>query len=329
MKKIKFYFCILFFIYSNSIFCQQKNNADSLLNKNFSFELSPRLSTNFGNFGEYLFLSNKTDLCSYLEWQLKPLFTYGLETTFNINNFSIALTTDFSFFQECGAMNDSDWNIENIKTTFSTGTNKTNFSFNSNLFCSYNFFTINNFSFAVKGGINYSYYSFERLNAQGWYGTKERTGLPEDVWWDNPNAKHYSKLSGIEYYTHNFNIQTGIFAIWNCNPKLNFALTFLVAPFSYNYNTDLHKNANTGENYYTVDIENSFFNRFIFEGTINYSIDDKLSISSINTFTFEPIKKGKTYVSTIDGEDIFMPINQPSGKDFYLFTTTLCLKILF
>ena len=73
----------------------------------------------FGKLGEYLYDSSDSYICSYLEWEEKSLWFFGLDAGLEHNNFQFDVAFDYTLPLACGKMYDSDWNEDGLKHTYS------------------------------------------------------------------------------------------------------------------------------------------------------------------------------------------------------------------
>lgn len=315
MKKIPFLLALIF-------------SAGTAFSNDFS--LTTTLSSDFGEIGEYLFYSNSSpNIISYLEWEVLPQINLEIKADYKINKFDFGAEISTALPLACGKMYDSDYTPDNTKYNYSIGDNNIVFACKANLFAEYNFLTTNAFDFSAIAKLNYYYNHFERTGAYGWYGNPVYTGLPDYVSYDDPNAKFYKKLSGIEYEQHRVFLFTGFGGNWKINDSFELKGTFLFSPIAYTRSKDCHKNANNNTRTFSQDMETSFFDRFYTDLTASYKLNNKIKLNAGVFFLWGDLVRGPTYTSTIDGEDIYMKIDQDSGSDLFLGSVFAGCTILF
>ena len=288
------------------------------------FFIAPYTGVMFGKLGEYLYDSSDSYICSYLEWEEKPLCFIGLDAGLEHNNFQFDVAFDYTLPLACGKMYDSDWNEDGIKHTYSIfESNKNTLGLNTIINTQYSFPVTENFNITPALQLQYNYYSFEARNGIGYYGSEAYTGQP-DVWWNDESAKKY-RVSGIDYLRHTF------FTWIGCNFDYNFGkhsigLGLFVAPFTYTSAIDYHTDEkNLGRDFSTQFIDFGLFKSYFFQLDYFCKINEKLGFIINSKLISNNIIIGKTYSNNINYS--WREINQPNGSD--LIQAIVILNIIF
>ena len=294
------------------------------------FFIAPYTGVMFGKLGGYLYDSSDSYICSYLEWEEKPLCFIGLDAGLEHNNFQFDVAFDYTLPLACGKMYDSDWNEDGIKHTYSINNNKNLLGINTYLDFSYKFKITPKFSISPVFDINYKYYSFLANNGHGWYGGANFTGYDDDIPWDNsnPSAKYYKKLSRVSYYRHTVNFYTGL--DFNFIPVLNHVISIGLFTNIYSYTSayDYHyDDSYSGYDYFMQPIQNSFFNNI--KVNISYEYLIKRNLSLLFDIEYEQGFMTKGFFMTNSLYKVCYKSEQPSGSDFFDFKTCIGIKYSF
>ena len=78
-------------------------------NEKTKWFIGPSVGVSWGEFGEYLYDSSDTYVCSKLLWEAKPLYNVGLNAGVERGKFLFEINQDFSLPLSCGKMYDSDF----------------------------------------------------------------------------------------------------------------------------------------------------------------------------------------------------------------------------
>ncbi len=257
-----------------------------------TFSVTPAISTSFGKYGEYVYSWTGKSVVSYLEWQQLPLYKFGLQADFTYNNFLISSNFFYGLSLKCGTMYDSDWGSKGVKTTYSISDNYAirNYDFSLNLS-----YKINFDHFSLIPEISYSYYYdyFQSSNGEGWYGSENYSKNGKEVSWDSPYARHYTKLSRIELKRESSYFFIGLSCKIPIGSKVELSLGSFIAPYSYVYNSDFHRDDNgTGKDFYLNSTQKIYFSRFMERINITYKINKHLSIPLNINCILGDIEKG-------------------------------------
>lgn len=284
----------------------------------------------YGQLGEYLYDSSDSYICSYLEWEEKPLWFIGLDAGLEHNNFQFDVAFDYTLPLACGKMYDSDWNEDGIKHTYSINDNTNLLGINTALDFGYKIKLNSIFCITPIFDVNYSFYSFLANNGHGWYGGSNVTGYADDVSWDSttPPAKYYKKLSRVSYYRHTVNFYAGVKISAFFSEKNNIALGLFVNPYTYTSAYDYHyDDSNNGYDYFMQPIQNSSFNNLKINFAYNYLLKNNLTI-----FTAVQLEKGflrKGFFMTNSLYGYCYKSDQASGSDFLSGRMTAGIKYNF
>jgi len=224
--------------------------------RNYQFTFGSQFGFVWGQAYEYVYPvpgDTKGKLLSELDWDMKPVFYYGVQAQFSRADLMKApgFFSSFSFKAgipaDSGNMKDRDWqSIENGNlTNFSLHTNKTNvfiqldaaagasFPVNSFLYLKpFLGFSWMRFSFSGRNG--YSIYAREKITNSGIY-------YPID---DNPDEQNFSGKV-ISYQQDWLILAAGLTAGTNKFNPFFFELSFQISPLTYCIDKDHHYLTNT------------------------------------------------------------------------------------
>ena len=277
------------------------------------FFIAPYTGVMFGKLGEYLYDSSDSYICSYLEWEEKPLCFIGLDAGLEHNNFQFDVAFDYTLPLACGKMYDSDWNEDGIKHTYSIfESNKNTLGLNTIINTQYSFSVTENFNITPALQLQYNYYSFEARNGIGYYGSEAYTGQP-DVCWNDERAKKY-RVSGIDYLRHTFFTWIGSNFDYNLG-KHSIGLGLFVAPFTYTSAIDYHTDEkNLRRDYSLQEIQYSYFDRFKINFDYGYELNQKITFYINSNFLYGFNSKGHINTTYFTGR--WHRVGQKSGCDF-------------
>ena len=290
------------------------------------FFIAPYTGVMFGKLGEYLYDSSDSYICSYLEWEEKPLCFIGLDAGLEYNNFQFDVAFDYTLPLACGKMYDNDWNEDGIKHTYSIfESNKNTLGLNTIINTQYSFPVTENFNITPALQLQYNYYSFEARNGIGYYGSEAYTGQP-DVWWNDESAKKY-RVSGIDYLRHTFFTWIGSNFDYNFG-KHSIGLGLFVAPLTYTSAIDYHTDEkNLGRDYSLQEIQYSYFDRFKINFDYGYELNQKITFYINSNFLYGFNSKGHINTTYFTGR--WHRIGQKSGCDFtnFIFQSKIKIKL--
>jgi len=252
-------------------------------------------------------------------------------------SFSFGLPTD-----SCGQMDDSDWmNSSNpqMKTTYSVGDNALLQSYDGEVSLSFDFFPFNSkeesfFIISPLLSAQYQYDSFERSQAEGWYGQYNHSSDRKHHWWYEEESAHYpytywseeegryitKKLAGISYIRHTVLLWTGFKVQSQVSKKLLLSLSAATAPFVFFSFTDTHHGSETeyaGNQY-------SYFQALKIECGGNVSLSKRCDLSLSATFFYLPELFGSFFVNdeydkTYETSTRLYTFTTQAGIEFKLF----------
>lgn len=229
-------------------------------------EVEPRIGMTYGSLGEYLYMKKSDGSWkknSFLEWEEKPLWTYGLEISGSFRAFRASAYVDAALPLRSGSMMDSDWKLDDkpdIKTNYSIHENTSTMNIRTGLSLACDFSPLDWLTISPLAQAEYAYRSFEARNGEGWYG--------DTVAWDDPSATHYPGtyngvryiLAGLDYQFQTLQIFAGLQFIFMPLNRLRAGLGVFVSPYSYSFAEDRHytNKAHTTGNYYVFKSHSNF-----------------------------------------------------------------------
>ena len=337
MKRIVF--SLLFFL---SLF---HTSAQIFREKELHVSVEPFVAVSRGTLGEMMYYDSFYDSSrkiSYLEWE-KNLFLFGMSTELEYKKIHFEAGAASSFFeQNSGEMRDSDYlNPEDysMKTTYSIGDNSAveNYEFHASLY--YDFETLSWLTLSPLVGFSYSYDSFERREAEGWYSDGKH-------WWYDETSIHYPqnywngsrnvtlKLAQIDFYRKTFTTWAGFKAKITPYRRLHFIFDLLISPYSYFYAVDSHhaQESVTKKMYkrHYKMIQTSYMNMLLLSAGAVFSVNEifDITIGCFYSFTFEA-ERGTLYTDYVAGDrqDKYYKSGQDSGTSTENFTAKLGCKI--
>lgn len=290
------------------------------------FFIAPYTGVMFGKLGEYLYDSSDSYICSYLEWEEKPLCFIGLDAGLEHNNFQFDVAFDYTLPLACGKMYDSDWNEDGIKHTYSIfESNKNTLGLNTIINTQYSFPVTENFNITPALQLQYNYYSFEARNGIGYYGSEAYTGQP-DVWWNDESAKKY-RVSGIDYLRHTFFTWIGSNFDYNFG-KHSIGLGLFVAPFTYTSAIDYHTDEkNLGRDFSTQDIQYGKFNSMKINFDYSMKVNNNISINFSSLLLYQFLTKGNMNTTYLTGK--WHKTTTKTGSDLYNLFFTIGINYIF
>ncbi len=291
MKLISFVF--VFIISTVPLFSNDWKNS-------FLLEFSPYFSLSKGCLNEYIYSSSDESIKkSKLEWNLNPLYQFGIESKFGWKNIFITEKIDFALPVGCGTLYDSDWNSTgDIKTIYSKLEEKSDLIFNSSFGIGYDFNLKNKandrkyFSFFPLINFDYSYFKIKSDNGHGYFGAENYSLNGTDVSWDSEYAT-YHKVYGIDLERVYYNLFTGLaFEIYPTE-KISFGCDFYISAYSYIVTYDKHF---AKSSWYNLNgYQQCSFEYLKFSFFSNYKFSDKISINFKFGILNGNVAKGKFY----------------------------------
>ncbi|WP_147644957.1 omptin family outer membrane protease [Treponema pectinovorum] len=296
--------CLLFlfstFAYAQTTKSEKIENEESKPSsqkKEFSFQIEPKISIQTGTIGEYVYQKNNSswEKLSYLEWEEKNIYPFGLTIFADYKNFSTSFYVGSTFKSRCGNMYDSDWiDFKGFKTTYSINENSLDKYFVVNFSIKYAFQPFKQLKVSPIAQFEYSSIKFNARNGYGWYGNE----ASPKVSWDNENAVYKPKgtLYGVDYERRTMAILLGFALDYTLNKRIHFGASYLISPYTYLFNVDSHFKDHaqkTGTEY--VDVIDCFFKNMKAEISVYYDFTENLSLGISAQGNFILLSLGKNY----------------------------------
>lgn len=269
-------------------------------NTNWKLTAKPYLGLTFGTINETLYSNIEPDKRnSLLEWNMMPLYNFGLDLTASHKNFTWDINFSSALPVNSGNMYDSDWVLDGTKVVYSINEEIAETNIQANTGFSYNADINSWFSIAPETTIQYNYNSFHTQNGYGWYGINpnkpEEWETNHEAWDSDRGQKNKAtNLKPIYYYQHSLFIFEGI----NLNFKItdNFYVNFnpAISIFTYNFSRDNHKKKNN-ESFYDYAIQYAFFNAFKADLKVNCDINKILTLTTSVNGLYQMETKGDRY----------------------------------
>ena len=225
----------------------------------FHFSISPRFSFTYGELTELLY-GYDDELVSQLDWEQKPLFNLGLEVSSNYKRLIVSALFDYSIPLGTSYMYDSDWDSAGNIYSHSKHPIEHTINLYSELSIKYNFQITPLLSLFPIINFDYSFSDF-----------KAGIGI-KSVY------TQYPKANKIDYYRHSFFIFSGIGVKLTPVKKLNLAIDFQFAPFSYQYAYDYHYGTKSPYPFSSYEIQTGYFSKFKTNLSADYKIKNFLTI---------------------------------------------------
>ena len=299
--------------------------------KDFSLSVEPVIGFTYGSLGEYIYAQNSSGAeveYSYLEWEEKPLWQYGVTMCAAYKRFGATVSFDRAVSARCGNMYDSDWlGYSDVKTNYSVSENTAVENMNVNIALQYEFRPDEKLYITPVVEASYAYNSFEARNGYGWYGDATNSSSGTNVSWNDSAAHYYRSLCGIDYSRQTFYTFLGGKITCLFTPGISLCLGAFVSPYTYTYAADTHY-ANTamteGNNYhYYQDI---FFKRSKLCASVSFKINSYAEAEVAASYLFGGIGKGDIY-SDIDTGKMVLRSKQASGSSVEEFSFRAGCKI--
>lgn len=308
-------------------------SAFAVSKENFSVEIEPELGLRRGITGEYVFedVDGSSEKLSYLEWEEKNIYPIGLSLIGGFKDFfaSVYLGSAFTGIR-CGDMYDSDWiNHLGYKTTYSISENTLDSYLDFRLSLKYDFHPFSKISISPLAEFGYFRIKFKARNGYGWYGQEVSPIVP---WYDS-TAKYYASgtLCGIDYTQEIYSVFVGFNLAYSPIEKLHLNLSYLLSPYTYYYNTDIHWNdkASTYGTEY-VDAIDAFFKRMKGKLSVYYDITQRISLGASANLSYAFISKGDNYQKLTSASSYTKNTSNQGGADgkFFNFSLSCKFKIL-
>ncbi len=273
--------------------------------------LEPHFGFSSGEICEYLYDNSETArLLSKLEWE-RNLFLYGAEARISLNRFYLSADFSASIPKNFGDMKDSDWmNDSNhaMKTTYSKGQNNALENYVADLEFGVDFFPFNSYEekklvLTPFAGFHYSYDSFERKDAEGWYGQSKNSSDRRTHWWFEDEAEHLPntywndsegryvtrKLAGISYERNFYSIFLGSRISLKVSDRITFSLGLAFSPYSYSEVKDIHY-GNNPRHY--KEVQKSYWNTTKISSGIAFSLSKRLEATVGANLFYSGLAKG-------------------------------------
>lgn len=268
MKKIlPFFLCLLIFPAYAQIFSGGRSD--------FHLAVEPRVGITYGSLGEYLYMQKSDGTWkknSYLEWEEKPVWTFGVAAEGAYNHFGIQTYVDAGLPVGCGDMYDSDWKVDSqpdLKTTYSIHENTVQDHIATGISFWYDFSPEKRITIAPVVSATFSYQQFLAEHGEAWHGESGYNTTGGNVAWNDSAAKYYRKglVADISYERQTFCTFVGIKVTLQGTKHLRAEYALFASPYAYVFARDIHYGWNTEtrtqyKKRYTVDIQQTHFDYF-------------------------------------------------------------------
>ena len=270
-------------------------------NTNWKLTVEPFIGITGGTIYESLYsaeiLEHKNSL---LEWNMSPLYVYGLNIKGGYKNFSLSLDVTNALPVYCGKMYDSDWLPDGTKFCYGIQEEFAEENYNFNLSAFYDFYITNYFIISPKTSLQYSFNSFQAKNGYGWYGLPDYTTDGQYHSWDSLYSRYFpptSGMQGIHYFQESFFVFVGTQFEYNINEKLKFSIAPEVSCYSYTIYEDHHQNSLGGIKEY--GITKSIFNAFKIESLFSIKLNKFIELATKFNGAFMLETKGDLYCGSM------------------------------
>ena len=297
-------------------------------------EVEPRIGMTYGSLGEYLYMKKSDGSWkknSFLEWEEKPLWTYGLEISGSCRAFRASACVDAALPLRSGSMMDSDWKLDDrpdIKTNYSIHENTSTMNIRTGLSLACDFSPLDWLTISPLAQAEYAYRSFEARNGEGWYG--------DTVAWDDPSATHYPGtyngvryiLAGLDYQFQTLQIFAGLQFTFMPLSRLRAGLGVFVSPYSYSFAEDRHytNKARTTGRYYVYKAH-SHFSRYKASLFARYQVTSVLEVGLALDAMASDIERAGMYDEDPETEKIYKTPGYEGGFSLAEFSIKLSAKV--
>lgn len=297
----------------------------------FPFEVfvSPFVSVRNERAEEALFFSgtfgsDKSKMCSLLEWKSEPILVFGTGVVLNHSlgkAGSFMIESEISFAAAAGGkMTDSDWNGEGIKFNYSRFKSSLrrsgladmldNLDFSAS--AAYEYDVMELFSVKPFCGLAFSSRSLEAVDGHGWYGSASWTSDGRPHSWDSPYAHYFPDgkyhLAGIRYRTRTVSVFLGMELSKTFSEHIKVSCSAGICPYAFVLAQDRHLGS---KDYYTTDdYIHSFWGRTEFSAGLSFILHPRCTLDLSFSYARQAFARGKQYYSWDDGSR-----NSLSGQD--------------
>ena len=212
------------------------------------FYLSPVSSYSNEYYSDYLY-SERGRLLSQLEYKASYLFKYGLNFAVINNNFEFDTNIKTSLPVKCGALYDSDWQKENLKTSLSFHDLYSTAVIDLEITTKYHINLGPFFTFSPSYSLIYNFRYFSAAQGTAFKGSPYWTGLDTYVSWDSEYAVQ-KKVYGIDYFNNIFSLKLALAGTFKINSH-SISLCAGISPYTYILSIDHHLGS-TGGSYYQM-----------------------------------------------------------------------------
>ncbi len=306
-KQTKLIFICLF------IFISSICTAAESSKKNWSFSIEPYIGLRYGYLGEHLYYLDNGEYkqLSYLEWEMKPLLTYGGNISYTYKNFNVSTYIKSAASLRCGNMYDSDWvELTDTKNDYSISENTLSSLIETGIAANYKFKPQSWLQIGPEISFDYSYISFEARNGYGWYGDYSNSSTHTNVSYDSDDATYYSsgELCGIDYNRTSFLTWIGINSSFTPFQRWSFGVSAAVSPYAFEYVYDHHYASSASDQGYYLDEVTSLFSRIKGTVSIIFAINKNFAIKLSGYGLAAWAVQGKTYNATYDSSSNSYPV---------------------
>ncbi len=293
MKKRVFFIAIIFSFISAVLYAEDSD---------YKLSFEPFVECVSGNIGEYVYTNNTNGddvLYSYLDWELKPVWIYGLNAEAIVHNLGISIRLASAMPTRCGNMYDSDWlNKDNMKTTYSISENSLESYLDIALKVFYEFDVSDFFSAGPTMEIGTRSIKFSAENGYGWYGQPGPGGYiyPYNSGEPYASEKHKGDLCGIDYQKDSVYTFLGARIKINAGNRFHFIAEGALSPYTRMeaYDTHWRDMRKTSSNDYK-DKVSSYFKTFKGDLSAYFDLNDAISFKCNFGGSYSMKEKGTTY----------------------------------
>lgn len=316
-QKTFFLFFILFFLTFAPIF-----------SSDFSLEIVPSIGISYGQFDERIYSSTNSSIKrSLLEWEIKPIFSFGLSVKLGWKNLFLETQGDFSIPYTYGTLKDSDWNEKgDVKCIYSLLDEKLENSFNVQSLLHYDFITSDDVLFSPTIIAEYSYLKIKGTNGEGWFASAPYTSTGKDEAWNSGYARYFSKgrLNGINYERYAVNFFSGFKIGAKFTKKIFIDIGIFISPFSSIQIYDTHLNGNSSP-YELNQYVTGYFSIYKIVLHSQYDLSKKIALDFTMDFSLSDILKSPLYHNYYSAKTV--KSNQDAGTNYYMLTIKFGAKI--
>ncbi|QTQ15255.1 omptin family outer membrane protease [Treponema parvum] len=328
MNKRRKFFIATALAFATALVCAQSGHSDK---KKWTWSAEASLGFIYGRMGEYAYYDKgSSDKLSYLEWDMKPLWFYGVDLEAASEKFSFLVNLKGFVPASCGYMQDSDW-LQDYQWGTGNRSVKTNYSEHDNFLTS---------GFSSFGEISYKFCPSEKIFVFPLFAIEYQdmyfSGRDGTAWYGKDNFYPYNAGGGystiqdffgkvIDYERRDVYVWLGCRASWVFSDKWNFSVSGYVAPYVYMWSRDSH----FLRSIYFVDIGYDRFCAGKLKIAANYSLKKKVSLKlEAGCLMTEEIHTSKAFQSS-EKDNGYYEVDAEDGFSSEYFEYSVAVKFLF